>query len=275
MTIVGGLLRPDGSLRRSWKDGRAVGQGVLEDYTHLADGLLALYEATFESLVHDRPCPTDRVLTQFADPAGAFFDTADDHERLVTDRGRPGQRDAVGERDGGASPAPGGGVDGGGPVPRRGRARDPDRGAVRDPIPDRVRTVAGRDGPGARAGVEVAIVGGPEDPATAALIAETRRGYRPNEVVAVAADPPDERYPAHGGAGRDRRSRDRVCLSWVRLPARGRSPTRSRSVGTPPRPMADVAPVEPRRAATVVLLRGDGRSRDAPDAATVDDGVRG
>ena len=26
----------------------------------------------------------DRVLAQFADPAGGFFDTADDHERLVT-----------------------------------------------------------------------------------------------------------------------------------------------------------------------------------------------
>ena len=48
-TIVDGLLRPDGSLGRSWKDGRAVGSGVLEDYTHLADGLLALYEASFEA----------------------------------------------------------------------------------------------------------------------------------------------------------------------------------------------------------------------------------
>ena len=36
------------SLRRSWKDGRAVGQGVLEDYAHLAEGLLALYETTFD-----------------------------------------------------------------------------------------------------------------------------------------------------------------------------------------------------------------------------------
>ncbi len=47
-TVVGGLLSPDGALGRSWKDSRAVGHGVLEDYTHLADGLLALYEATFD-----------------------------------------------------------------------------------------------------------------------------------------------------------------------------------------------------------------------------------
>src|SRR5207249_5980715 len=61
------------------------GSGVLEDYTHLADGLLALYQATFD----ERWFATarrlmDRVMEQFADPAGGFFDTADDHERLVT-----------------------------------------------------------------------------------------------------------------------------------------------------------------------------------------------
>ena len=72
-------------LRRSWKDGRAVGQGVLEDYTHLADGLLALYEATFdERWFTVARGLMDRVLARFADPAGGFFDTADDHERLVT-----------------------------------------------------------------------------------------------------------------------------------------------------------------------------------------------
>ncbi len=38
---------PDGRLRRSWKDGRALHSGVLEDYANLAEGLLALYEATF------------------------------------------------------------------------------------------------------------------------------------------------------------------------------------------------------------------------------------
>ena len=36
--------------------------------------------------------------------------------------------------------------------------------------------------------VEVAIVGDPGDVGTAALIAETRQGFRPNQVTAVAAD---------------------------------------------------------------------------------------
>ncbi|MFP5343504.1 MAG: thioredoxin domain-containing protein [Candidatus Limnocylindria bacterium] len=94
-TILAGLLADDGSLRRSWKDGRAVGQGVLEDHSHLAEGLLALYAATFdERWYRTAVALMDRVLTRFADPAGGFFDTADDHERLIT-RPRDVQDNAV------------------------------------------------------------------------------------------------------------------------------------------------------------------------------------
>src|SRR5690349_6497093 len=46
--ILAGLRTSDGRLGRSWKDGRSSGAGVLEDYADLADGLLALYEATFD-----------------------------------------------------------------------------------------------------------------------------------------------------------------------------------------------------------------------------------
>ena len=83
--ILRGLLGEDGRLGRSWKDGRATGQGVLEDYAHLADGLLALYEATFDErwFITARAL-ADAILERFADPEGGFFDTATDHERLVT-----------------------------------------------------------------------------------------------------------------------------------------------------------------------------------------------
>ncbi len=40
-------LIPDGRLLRTYKDGRARLHGYLEDYAFLADGLLALYEASF------------------------------------------------------------------------------------------------------------------------------------------------------------------------------------------------------------------------------------
>ena len=58
---------------------------MLEDYTHLADGLLALYQATFDErwFVAAREL-ADQILDHFADPAGGFFDTADDHEALIT-----------------------------------------------------------------------------------------------------------------------------------------------------------------------------------------------
>jgi len=83
--ILGGALSPDGRLRRSWKDGRAVGSGVLEDHACLAEGLLALYEATFdERWFTAARSLMDTLLAHFTDPAGGFFDTADDAERLVT-----------------------------------------------------------------------------------------------------------------------------------------------------------------------------------------------
>ncbi|MGH2901756.1 MAG: thioredoxin domain-containing protein, partial [Solirubrobacteraceae bacterium] len=83
--IVDGLLSDDGRLGRSWKDGRATGQGVLEDYANLAEGLLALYEATFDERWFTTARKlADAILERFADPEGGFFDTASDHERLVT-----------------------------------------------------------------------------------------------------------------------------------------------------------------------------------------------
>ena len=82
--VLGGLLRTDGRLRRSWKDGRASADGVLEDYANLAEGLLALYGATFdERWFTTARSLVDAILARFADPAGGFFDTAADGEALV------------------------------------------------------------------------------------------------------------------------------------------------------------------------------------------------
>jgi uncharacterized protein len=83
--LLTALRTPDGRLRRSWKDGRASQAAVLEDYTHLADGLLALYETTFEErwFVAAREL-MDHVLAHFRDPSGSFFDTSDEHEALIT-----------------------------------------------------------------------------------------------------------------------------------------------------------------------------------------------
>ncbi len=189
--ISGGLLAADGSLARSWKDGRATGQGVLEDHAHLADGLLALYEATFdERWFTTARALMDRVLERFADPAGGFFDTADDHERLVA-RPKDVQDNAVPSGNAMAT------------LVLLRLAALTGEGRYRDAAERAMRTVTGFVGRyptgfaqwlsamdlALAAVVEVAIVGDPADPATRALLAETTRGYRPNQVVAVSADP--------------------------------------------------------------------------------------
>ncbi len=73
-----------GRLKRSYKDGQAQLNGYLEDYANLAEGLLALYETTFEEkyFVAARDL-ADQILAHFSDERGGFFDTSDDHENLV------------------------------------------------------------------------------------------------------------------------------------------------------------------------------------------------
>ncbi|ASR37996.1 N-acylglucosamine 2-epimerase [Prauserella marina] len=77
----------EGRLLRSSKDGVAgTAAGVLEDYACLADGLLALHQATGESLwLAEATMLIDIALAHFADAdaPGAYHDTADDAETLV------------------------------------------------------------------------------------------------------------------------------------------------------------------------------------------------
>jgi uncharacterized protein YyaL (SSP411 family) len=79
-------LKVDGRLRRSYKDGRARFNGYLEDYACVADGLVELYEATFETrwLVETASLADDILALFWDDEKGVFYDTAADHEELVT-----------------------------------------------------------------------------------------------------------------------------------------------------------------------------------------------
>jgi uncharacterized protein YyaL (SSP411 family) len=76
----------DGRLRRSYKDGQARFNGYLEDYACVADGLVALYETTFETRwLKEAASLADAILGLFWEQAeGTFYDTAADHEELVT-----------------------------------------------------------------------------------------------------------------------------------------------------------------------------------------------
>ncbi len=66
--------RPDGSLARSSSGGRLAGDGILDDYACLADGLLELYLATGDAR---RLAEADRlvatVLDRFAHPDGGWY----------------------------------------------------------------------------------------------------------------------------------------------------------------------------------------------------------
>ena len=80
------MRRDSGRLFRTWKAGSdAKYNAYLEDYAYLADGLLALYEATFETRWVDWARElAELMLTHFRDEKnGGFFDTSDDHEQLI------------------------------------------------------------------------------------------------------------------------------------------------------------------------------------------------
>ena len=186
--IVDGLLGPDGRLGRSWKDGRATGQGVLEDYANLAEGLLALYEATFvERWFTTARALADAILERFSDPDGGFFDTATDHERLVT---RPKDIQDNATPSGGAVAT----------LVLLRLAAFTGESRYREAAERALATVTTFTAryPTAFAMwlqatdlaltpiAEVAIVGWPDDPVTLALLEAASGGYTPNRVVALA-----------------------------------------------------------------------------------------
>jgi uncharacterized protein YyaL (SSP411 family) len=76
----------DGRLRRSSRGGVASSAaGVAEDYGDLAEGLIALHQATGDAQwLSAAGGLLDIALTHFAAEDGGFFDTADDAEALFT-----------------------------------------------------------------------------------------------------------------------------------------------------------------------------------------------
>ena len=79
-------MRPQGRLLRTWKDGLAKGNGYLEDYACLIDGLLATYQAAFESSYLRAAIElAEEMLDLFWDDSiEGFYDTGKDHETLIS-----------------------------------------------------------------------------------------------------------------------------------------------------------------------------------------------
>ena len=82
--VLSQLRGSGGRLLRTWKGGAAKLNGYLEDYALYAEGLLELYQATFDPAWFDAAVDfADLMVAHFADPASGFFDTSDDHEQLL------------------------------------------------------------------------------------------------------------------------------------------------------------------------------------------------
>src|SRR5450759_4935892 len=186
-----------GRLRRSWKDGQARHAGTLEDHACLADGLLALHEATANERWFTAACDlADTILARFVDPEGGFFDTADDAETLVA-RPRSVEDNAL----------PSGNAMSVLVLLRlaaltgEGRYADAAEGALGlvGTAPARYPTAFAqwlvaldwRVGPVD----EIALVGAPDDPRLGRLLDVVRAGFRPRQVVVVAPDPAASAVP--------------------------------------------------------------------------------
>jgi uncharacterized protein YyaL (SSP411 family) len=91
--LLGELRQKNGRLLRTWKSNPELGEGAgearlngyLEDYAYLIEGLIELYQTTFDPrwFVAAQEL-AESMIARFQAPGGGFFDTSDDHETLIT-----------------------------------------------------------------------------------------------------------------------------------------------------------------------------------------------
>ena len=79
---------PQGTLLRSYRDGRAHLNAYLEDHAFLLEALLDLYQAGFDEKMFKRAQAVgETMIARFADhDRGGFFTTSHDHESLIARR---------------------------------------------------------------------------------------------------------------------------------------------------------------------------------------------
>ena len=77
--VASNLIDASGRVLRSWRLGKTSGPGFLDDYAMLGDGLLTLYETTFEQRWWNEAMRIGReIIRLFADERGGFYDTGAD-----------------------------------------------------------------------------------------------------------------------------------------------------------------------------------------------------
>jgi uncharacterized protein len=180
-------------LRSTWKDGVAKLNGYLDDYAFFTAALLDVFEAVQDRRHLDAAARLmDSTLSHFWDAAeGGFFFTSDDHETLIVR----------------SKPSFDGSIPSGNSVAAMSLLRL-HHCTGKQTYRQRAETVLGLFGEAMRsqpfgfanliAAVdfhangprEIAVVGDPTAPATAALLAQIRRAYVPNRTLLVL-DPRD------------------------------------------------------------------------------------
>jgi uncharacterized protein YyaL (SSP411 family) len=189
-TFMIDTMNANSQLKRTYRDGVSKIDAYLEDYANLIDGLLELYQTTFDQRwFTEARLLAEIVLAHFPAAEGGFYDTGDQHETLIV-RPRNLQDNAT-------------------PSGSAMMARDLLRlsaytgessydEAARGSL--RLLTEAMRQYPQAFgealnavdmlvAGLaEVAVVGTPDTAETKALLDVVRKPYRPNAITALAQD---------------------------------------------------------------------------------------
>jgi len=78
------MSRPDGGLYRTHRAGKSHLAAYLEDYAYFTQGLVGLFEATGSELFLTHALRLgERLLSDFGDDEGPFYQTAHDHEQLI------------------------------------------------------------------------------------------------------------------------------------------------------------------------------------------------
>ena len=198
-----GSMKSDGRLLRTYRDVQAKLLGYLEDYSFVIDGLLALYEATFDlRWLEEAVTLADSMIELFWDEGiGGFYDTGSDHETLVV---RP--------RDVFDNAQPCGGSVASDVLLRLAVFTGKSDYSAKAAVPLRSLHQAMSQSPGGTGHwlsaldfyvsppKEIAVIGPRDDPATQALLDTVFHRFLPNKVV-MGIEPPLS--PTVGNSGSD------------------------------------------------------------------------
>lgn len=188
--LLGNLRNEEEHLYRTYKEGKAKLNAFLEDYANVIDAMLELYQSTFvEKWFDEARRLADVVLEHFQADDGGFFDTSDDHEKLII---RPRQLQDNATPSGNSMMAKQlirlTGYTGDSRYDEAARQVLMPLLPAMESYPQAFGEALNATDMLIRGLSEVAIVGNPVKSETKALLAQVREVYRPNVITALARE---------------------------------------------------------------------------------------